>query len=147
MAKNNRAIVLSLIITTAFAVALLLLTFGAAWIVPYICGVFSRMRLVKFLITVTYFAVPAGWGAIYCLYQILINLKKGKVFEKQNIKVLSFLSILCFYVGILSAVAAFTFILFWLVSFAALFIGLIVRVVMNILNSAIELKEENDMTI
>ena len=147
MTRNKLAIDISLIITTVFAIALIALTVGAGWLVPYICELFRRMWLEKFLITVTYFAVPAGWGAIFCLYYILFNLKKGKVFIEQNIKILAFLSILCFYVGILSAVAAFTFVVFWIISFAALFIGLIVRVVMNILKSAIEIKEENDMTI
>ncbi len=147
MTKNKGPIILSLVITSIFALALLVLTIGAGWIVPYLCEMFNRMRLVEFMIRVTYLAVPAGWGAIYCLFQILLNLKKGLLFDKQNTMALSFLSILCFYVGLLSAAAAFKFILFWMVSFAALFIGLIVRVVMNILTSAIELKEENDMTI
>ena len=103
--------------------------------------------MIKFLTVVTYLAVPAGWGAIIILYKILLNVDKGNVFEEENVKYLSILSWLCIYVGLLSGFASHKFVMFIIVSIAALFIGLIVRVVRNIIEEAILLKEDSDLTI
>ncbi len=147
MKNKNRTLTLSLAFTTIFAIALVILTLGAPWIVEFLCKFFHRDYLTKFLTVVTYLAVPAGWGAIIILYKILINVDNGNVFEEENVKYLSILSWLCIYVGILSGFASPKFAMFIIVSISALFIGLIVRVVRNIISKAIEIKEENDMTV
>ena len=95
----------------------------------------------------TYLAIPAGWGALVLLYKILFNVRDKKVFIDDNVKYLTTLSWLCFYVGIISIVGAINFVAFVLVSLAALFIGLIIRVVRNIIEEAILLKEDSDLTI
>lgn len=147
MGQKNRTLTLSLVFTTIFAIALVILTLGAPWVVEFLCEFFRREYLIKFLTVVTYLAVPAGWGAIIILYKILINVGKGNVFEEENVKFLSILSWLCIYVGVLSGFASPKFAMFIIVSISALFIGLIVRVVRNIISTAIEIKEENDMTV
>ena len=147
MKNKNRTLTLSLAFTTIFAIALVILTLGAPWIVEFLCEFFHRDYLAKFLTVVTYLAVPAGWGAIILLYKILLNVDKGKVFEEENVKYLSILSWLCIYVGVLSGFASLRFTMFIIISISALFIGLIVRVVRNIISKAIEIKEENDMTV
>ena len=145
--NKNRTLILSIAFTTVFALALLLLTLFVPWIVEFLCVFFHRNYLIKFLTVVTYLAVPAGWGAIILLYKLLINVKKGIVFTEDNVKSLSILSWLCFYVGLLSGFSSHKFAMFIIVSISALFIGLIVRVVKNIISKAIEIKEENDMTV
>ena len=147
MKKRNRTLTLSLAFTTIFAIALAILTLGAPWVVEFLCEFFHRGFLTKFLTVVTYLAVPAGWGAIIILYKILLNVDKGNVFEEENVKSLSILSWLCIYVGVLSGFASLRFMMFIIVSISALFIGLIVRVVRNIISKAIEIKEDNDLTI
>ena len=147
MQRKNRTLTLSLAFTTIFAIALAILTLFAPWIVEFLCVLFHRDHLIKFLTVVTYLAVPAGWGAIIILYKILLNVDKGNVFEEENVKYLSILSWLCIYVGLLSGFASHKFVMFVIVSIAALFIGLIVRVVRNIIEEAILLKEDSDLTI
>ena len=92
MKNKNRTLTLSLAFTTIFAIALVILTLGAPWIVEFLCEFFHRDYLAKFLTVVTYLAVPAGWGAIILLYRILLNVDKGNVFEEENVKYLSILS-------------------------------------------------------
>lgn len=147
MQRKNRSLKLSIAFTTMFAIALTILTLFAPWIVEFLCIFFHRNHLIKFLTVVTYLAVPVGWGAIVILYKILLNVDKGNVFEEENVKYLSVLSWLCIYVGVLSAFSSLRFIMFILVSISALFIGLIVRVVRNIIEEAISLKEDSDLTI
>lgn len=147
MKSKSIALKLSIAFTTFFAILLAILTLSAPWSVPLICEYFHRAHLTNFLITVTYLAVPAGWGAILLLYKILFNVNKKIIFVKENVKYLQILSWLCFYVGVLSAVSTAKFIAFAIVSLSALFIGLIVRVVRNIIHKAIQIKEENELTI
>lgn len=147
MQRKNRSLTLSIAFTTMFAIALALLTLFAPWIVEFLCIFFHRDHLIKFLTVVTYLAVPAGWGAIILLYKILLNVKNGEVFIESNVHCLTNLSWLCFYVGLLSGFASHKFVMFIIVSISALFIGLIVRVVRNIIEEAILLKEDSDLTI
>ncbi len=147
MIRKNRSLKLSIAFTTFFTILLSFLTFSAPWSVNIICKVFHHEHLTDFLLFMTYLAIPAGWGALIMLYKILFNVKNKKVFIDENVKVLTILSWLCFYVGIISMVGAFLFVAFVLVSLSALFIGLIVRVVRNIIEEAILLKEDSDLTI
>lgn len=147
MKFDNKSIKLSIAFTTLFAIAMIFLTVTIPWLVPFLCKIMERETLVSFMTVVAYLAVPAGWGAVILLYEILFNLKKKKVFVNENVKSLRILSWLCIYVGVVSAIAAFEYLGFLFVSIAAFFIGLIVRVVRNIIQEAIEIKAENDMTV
>lgn len=147
MSKNKKSIDFSLVGTGVFAALLFILTFAGPFIVRFLCEYFDRMRLYTLLVVITYAAVPAGWGAIYSLFRLLLNLRKDVVFERKNIRLLNAISWLCFYVGILGTAGSFEFAAFIPIALGALFMGLIVRVVTGIISRAIEIKEENDMTI
>ncbi len=147
MQRKNRSLKLSIAFTTFFAILLAFLTASAPWSVSIICKIFKHEHLTNFLIFMTYLAIPAGWGAIVLLYKILFNVRNKKIFLEDNVKYLTILSWLCFYVGIISLIGAINFVAFVLVSLSALFIGLIVRVVRNIIEETISLKEDSDLTI
>lgn len=147
MNKNKRSIIFSLIFTGVFTALLFFLTFTCPFTVRALCEYFNRMRLWKFLVIIAYAAVPAGWGAIYCLFRLLLNIRNDIVFDKKNVKLLTVLSWLCIYVGMISAVATYEFVVFAVISLSAFFVGLIVRVVKGIISKAIEIKEENELTI
>ncbi|HAQ63622.1 MAG TPA: hypothetical protein DCR23_04080 [Ruminococcaceae bacterium] len=145
--KENKALKVSIGFTVIFAVALLFLTVSGPWTVKFLCEYFNHENITKFMTGIVYFAVPAGWGAIYILLKLLFNINKGIVFEESNVKLLTALSWLCLYVGFLSGFATRYYIPFAIVSVSALFIGLIVRVVRNIISQAIIIKDENDLTV
>ena len=79
--------------------------------------------------------------------RILFNVRKNVVFDRVNVKYCRFISWCCF------AVCAFFFALgffipfSFVIAFAAGFIGLVVRVVKNLFNEAVDIKEENDLTV
>lgn len=125
-----------------------------------------------FYIVPFYISVPVGYIALVCLDKLLIHIKKGIVFDNENVKLLRVFSWLCFFVCIVTvlfAVINFTrlcldtvgvveiksltlFDLYYSVfafciSVAGLFVGVVVRVVKNIFEAAIKIKEENDLTI
>lgn len=147
MKSQNKSVYLSIAFTTLFALAMTFLTFSIPWLVPFLCRIMERETLVSFMTVVAYLSLPAGWGAVWLLYELLFNVKKKHIFIDENVKYLRILSKLCFYVGCVSAVAMFQYLGFLFVSIAAFFIGLMVRVVRNIIQEAIDIKEENDMTV
>lgn len=147
MKIENKSIILSLVFTSLFALAMIFLTFSIPWFVPFLCELLKHENDVTFMTVVAYLAVPAGWGAVILLYRILFNINNKRVFVNKNVKFLNILSWLCFYVGIVSAVASSRYVAFVFVSISAFFIGLIIRIVRNIIEEAIKLKEENELTI
>lgn len=145
--KQNAALKVSICFTAVFALALAALTFTGPWTVKWLCEFTNNQPIEKFLLGITYLAVPAGWGAIIILIRLLLNIDRGIVFDIRNTKMLSVLSWLCLYIGFLSGFATHWYIPFIIVSVSALFIGLIVRVVRNIIGEAIIIKDENDLTV
>lgn len=111
-------------------------------------------QIKSYIIGPFYAVVPAGYMALVCLDKLLINIKKEIVFETQNVKLLKIISIACFYAGMIGLIS---FIAVWLLDFmfetllvlsmGEFFMALVVSVVKNIFEKAIELKEENDLTI
>lgn len=101
-----------------------------------------------------YAVVPAGYVALICLDKLLVNIKREIVFDKVNVSLLGVISYACVYAGLVGALS-FAFILIKDFMFETMlvlaagefFMALVVRVVKNVFEKAIELKEENDLTI
>lgn len=83
----------------------------------------------------------------YLLLRILFNVRKNIVFDRVNVKYYRYISWCCF------AICAFFFALGFFITFSFViasvtgFIGLIARVVKNLFNEAVDIKEENDLTV
>ena len=132
----------------------------------------DEYKAVIFYLVPFYISVPFGYAALVCLDRLLINIKKGIVFDNQNVKYLRLLSWLCFSVCIITLMFAgiviirlcldsagvitvkgmtifewYYSVLAFCVSVAELFVGIVVRVIKNIFDSAIKIKEENELTI
>ena len=155
MWNHKRSITLTHTLVRAFYVILA----AAAAALPFLQFIHNK----KIIFAVFYLAVPAGLIALICLDKVLQKIKKGIVFEHGNIKNLRIFSWCCFYAaadGLVFAVLAGltasgnkdTVIIYNVVplircSVAAVFTGLVVRVVKNIIEEAVALKEENELTI
>ena len=91
-------------------------------------------------------AVSAGVIS-YLLLRILFNVRKSVVFVGENVRYAGLISLCCFAVCVFFFALGFFIPFSFFVSFAAGFIGLIVRLVRNLLKEATKIKEENDLTI
>lgn len=119
-------------------------------------GINMISELGKYVMGPFYAMVPAGYVALVCIDKLLMNIKKDIVFDKKNVKLLRIISWSCFYAA---AVCVIAFVLVWLtfsygvgiglilLTAGAGFMGLVVRVVKNVFEAAIEIKDENDLTI
>lgn len=102
----------------------------------------------------------------------MINIKKGIVFDNKNVSLLRIFSWLCFFVSLVTFLFVAVVIirmyldtveivniinisifdwyysaLIFCVAVAELFVGVVVRVVKNVFEAAIKIKEENELTI
>lgn len=110
-----------------------------------------------------YISLPIGLVALICLDMLLCNIKKSIVFDAKNITLLNVLSLSCFLASLISMLSFviilaanwnddFSFFMviysiFPIMSIGEAFVGLVVRVVKNSFEKAIEIKNENDLTI
>lgn len=155
MWDNTKSLKLSLVITRVFGVLLILFAIFAYPFFKWYVGGFSNdtRNFVVIMLTVSsYFAMPPAAVTLYCLNKLLVNISKKITFEQQNVKLLRIISWCCFYIvaeGIILSIIyapniSFSFII---ITVSAFFVGLLVRVVKNVFESAIEIKEENELTI
>ena len=153
MWNSNKAITLSLVV--CFAVALMLIL-GVAFL-PILLKMYfgdyqlsadHRLFLMHRSVLICYYVclLPA-FIALYSLVRMLLSIKREEIFIEANIKRLRILSWCCFFVAFVTVIGFIFYRPLMVVSIAAGFIGLIIRVIKNVMCSAKILREENDLTI
>ena len=88
-----------------------------------------------------------AYPALYSLIKLLINIKNDMIFIPFKVSCLRVLSWCCFGVAIITLAGAFYYPTLIIITAAASFMRLILRVVKNVMQAAVELREENDLTI
>ncbi len=142
----KKSVYLSIAATCTLFIVLIVLTFK----LPAILENMSQSREVReasHLLLPLYISALPGFLCLLSLLKLLINLTKDKLFVKENVVLLSVLSYSCIFVGVEYFIFRKGFISMTLISFAALFFGLILTVIKNVFQKAIILREENDFTI
>lgn len=147
---------------------ILSISFTLLWIVCILAGFFLMPRLATFLINsyenVTireivgktdfilitadaYLILSTALSAIVLLLKLLLNIRKSIVFTAGNVSIIRTISWLCFLEGFAFLLLGFRFVLAFIVAAAAFFLGLVVRVVKNVMEEATAIKSENDLTV
>ena len=147
--KVPQSIILTEICLVVFAVMLVL---ADVFLYP-LTGWYMKARNIDSgkiraaLIIVLYVESVFGWLLIFRLGKLVRNIKHGNVFIEQNVKILRFVSYLCLGIGITAIVGGVFYQPFFFVAIAALFMTLIVRIVKNVFQQAILMKNELDYTV
>ena len=84
---------------------------------------------------------------LYSLLKLLFNIKNENVFITENTKYLRTVSWCCFAIAIITFIGGFFYMPFMFVAAAGGFTGMLLRVLKNVMQSAVELREESDLTI
>ena len=90
--------------------------------------------------------IPA-MGALLWLHKLLSNINDSRVFVDENVTLLRRISWCCFLAAGITLVSSRFYLVFLLISVAAAFMGLILRVVKNVIQQAVILRTENELTI
>ena len=99
------------------------------------------------LMTCEVCCIVPSYAILFSLLLLIRNIRKEKVFTELNCKLLRIISWCCFAIAVIFVYLSFYFQIAIIVSAAAAFFGLILRVIKNVFERAIELKDENDFTI
>lgn len=147
--QKKHSVRLSLVIIGLFWAGAAVLAVGAPYFFINIYPrLYDRPSFVPILLLVcVYVAMPVGAATLVCLTRLLKNVEKGCIFDSVNTRYLSSISICCFLAAAESCVVGvfhYALFVFGLMAFLG---GIVLRVVMQVLEKAIEIKEENDMTV
>ena len=88
-----------------------------------------------------------GFVTLYSLIKLLCNIRKGNIFIVANVQYLRCISWCCFIVAAITTVGGIVYLPFFCIAIAAAFIGLLLRVVKNVMENAVQIKAENELTI
>ncbi len=151
MWSAKKSIRLSKSFTLLFMAVLAATLAGGPWLIPWVLEVARPYAHVAnpalyFYLTLYIGGLVAG-VLLAMLYRLLHFIGLGQVFTVQNTGLLRAISWCCFVGAAICAVSTLYYALWGFVGLAAAFVGLIVRVVKNVMAQAVCLKEENDYTV
>lgn len=149
MWNDEKSLTLSKLCILLFMALLLCTVVFAPWLIRWFLS-FSQAELQGtqsyFLATIYVGSVPAAYLLI-SLLRLLRRIQLEQVFITENVERLRRISWSCFAGAVISLVSAFYYFPWIFLAVAAAFMGLIVRVVKNVVAQAVLLKEEVDHTI
>lgn len=145
---KDMSIRLSLICVCIFSLILLAADiFAYRWISWYVAWRAMRPESVARMMITLYVASVFGWFCLWALWKLLRNIKREIVFAPDNVRLLRMISWCCAFAAVIFLVSGAYYTPFIFVAVAAAFMMLIVRVVKNVFQQAIEMKSELDLTI
>ena len=153
--SKKYSITISFVLCVIFFIA----CFAGLFILPTLCemlinvgdNIGSRDTITEagrtFVLILAYLILIDIMLAVILLFLLLRRVKKGLVFTAESTSLILGISICCFVLFLTFAGLGFYFQLALIVSFAAIFLGITLHVVKNVIEEATEIKLENDMTI
>ncbi len=155
MWNRKRSVTLSIVVCFIFVGILTAALFGGPWFVKTWFTVYrgwaengNAMRDMSTLFAACFY--PCAFFAyitLYSLLKLLLNIKKDKIFIDSNVKYLRRISWCCFAVSLITLIGGVFYVPFLFVAVAAAFVGLMLRVVKNVMQNAVEINQENELTI
>lgn len=149
MWNGEKSISLSKFCILIFMCLLILTVVSAPWLTRWFVD-FSRADLKAaepyFLVTIYAGTVPAGY-LLYSLFRLIRRIESEQVFITENVEHLRRISWSSFLGAGISLISTFYYFPWVFVAVAAAFMGLIVRVVKNVVAQAVMLKNEVDYTV
>lgn len=145
---KDRSIGLSIVCIYVFAAVLL-----AADIFCYqLTGWFIRLRGMNWqqgigMMVVVYVCSVFAWITLYQMLRLMRNLRRGEVFVAANVRAMRIVSWCCAGVAVICLACMLWYLPFVFMAMAAGFMCLIVRIVKNVFQQAIAMKDEMDLTI
>lgn len=146
--NEDRSISLSRVCVCAFALLLAGLDLFGYWLV----GFFLRLRgmngqLGTVILAAVYLCSVFAWIVLFRLWQLLGNIKAGRVVVQENISHMRTVSWCCAAVALVCLAAGLCYLPFFVCAMAAAFMALIVRIVKNAFQQALLMKDELDYTV
>ena len=148
MQNTKRSALLSLACVYGIALVFAGVEIAAPWLVNWYLAVASKGIVLRpLLLGFIYGALLPGGYALYLLQRMLRAIVRGNCFCAQNVSALRRLSWCAALLAVVSFVPGIWYLPFLFIAVAAAFMALLLRVIKNAFQSALELQTENEMTI
>jgi len=155
MIGSKQSVLISL---SACALATLLITLGVIlgpWLVEiwfhlyrgWEIGGEAMQRITRLFCACFYPSSVFAYLTLYHLTRLLWNILKERVFVSSNVVHLRYISWSCIAVSLITLAGGVFYLPFCFIAVAAGFVGLMLRIVKNVMQSAVEIREENELTI
>ena len=99
------------------------------------------------VLALAYAILAVAAAADVLVFVLLLRVRKHLVFTEGSIALLRGISWCCIFLGAIFAVLGYFFLVSFTLAFAAVFLGICLRVVKNVLEEGAEIKSENDLTV
>ena len=100
-----------------------------------------------FVLVMAYLLLAVAMFADIMLFALLLRVRSGLVFTEKSVALIRGVSWCCFLLCAVFCGLGIYFQLAFILAFAAVFLGLCIRVVKNVIEEAMEIKSENDLTV
>ena len=155
MWNRKRSVKLSLAVCFVFLAVLTAGLFAGPWLVKiwftWYRGWSEDGEAMKNMLTLFcacfYPCAVFAYLTLYSLLRLLFHIKKDEIFISANVQYLRCISWCCFAVAAITFVGGVFYIPFSAFAITAAFVGLMLRVVKNVMENAVAIKEENELTI
>lgn len=148
MQNEKKSIFVSILLVKILFVCLLAAPFLLPFFIGWYVSLSADLQDVYWPAHDYRLSLSGSGGNCDSLYgHLLLNIRKKMVFVKKNADYLYTISWCAYAVCLLFLVMGFWRPLAFVVSFAAFFIGVVLRVVKNVFRQAIAIREENEYTI
>ena len=142
--NKDKSIRLSLICVYVFAAILLALDV----LTPIVASWFGGMtRLGLAVVLTVYCGSAAAWPCLWLLRKLLLNVRGGNVFVPENVRYMRYISWCCGAAAFICLIGACLYFPVIVIAVSAAFMMLIVRIVKNAFQQAIDMKSELELTI
>ena len=148
MWDDHRSVILSKLSILIFSVGLILTAIAAPWMVRWLIWTRPHLRgtEIYFLMTI-YSGGILSAVLLYNLYRLLQRISAKQVFLVENVEFLRNISWSCFAGSGICLISVLYYLPWILLAVSAGFMGLIVRVVKNVVAQAVSLQHEVDYTV
>lgn len=152
MKRKNISVKISLTIALIVLVALVVF----ALVLPRLVDYYTSLRGRSDFLTsfdkiaakvILYLILVPAFTADVSLISLMRIVDRGEVFTSASVKLLRIISYCCFAEVVLFTVISKYFVLGLVVAFAALFLGMVLRALKNVIEEAVAIKAENDFTV
>ena len=141
----------SLFLSRTLTIATLALAVAALFCIPIITEWYDAVSMQApihvVLNIVLYLSAILGIAALWQLKILLGRFARQQVFVTENVACIRRIAWCCFGVAFIWLILVYWRFLAFFVAFIAAFAGLLLRVMKNMLEAAVKLREENDYTI
>lgn len=150
--KTGVSVIISFVMAAAVLVFLAVLTFGVPRILNSYISFVGRENYFDgtrrgIVIAIIYAVLVPAYAADLSLCALLALVRRSAVFTKVSSRLLLVISVCCFIEVALFGVLSIFFTLSAVIAFAALFLGVVLLVVKNVIEEGSTIKNENDFTV